>query len=496
MTSNKAIIGLFYVMRLSNFTSLLAAVFCITYVNICGALVTNVVNTTDGPIKGNLNSTVISYLGVPYAQPPVDELRFKAPQPPIPRGKLLEATSFGNVCPQRQTRASGPMSEDCLTLNIWVPNQLTKSAPVAVWIHGGGFTAGSGQEAIQQHRTFTDNDIIFVTLNYRLGALGFMQVPDQALANRGFADMIAALGWLQNNIAAFGGDPSQVTIMGESAGGMAVQSLMTAPDAAGLFNQAIAQSGYATWPLPNKITAQDQAKAIIDQAGGLDAAADKFVDAIKGFHLPSIDDTTLLDQPSTLFAKGQSHPVTYLTGANSLDGSVFQHSGVTTEQFTAMIGESIKPLIGNHMQQGLPLEVSFAKLFGEARYLLASDITAQSQSKAAPTYQYYFDYVPDGYRDNWLGAPHASELPLLFNQGSQHYPDIGLTSKTGKQLRNYWVSFIKTGNPNGNNSVTWPQVDSQGLWLVFNDDQVVVSPAVSNSLTTLKDVWPTLGANQ
>ena len=496
MASNKAIIGLFYVMRVSKFIRLVAAFFCISYVTICNALVTNVINTTDGPIKGNLNNSVISYLGVPYAQPPVGELRFKAPQPPIPRGKLLEATAFGNVCPQRDSRAAGPMSEDCLTLNIWVPKQLTKPAPVAVWIHGGGFTAGSGQDPIQQHRTFTDNDIIFVTLNYRLGALGFMPVQGQPLANRGFADMMAALGWLQNNITAFGGDASQVTIMGESAGGMAVQSLMTAPGAEGLFNQAIAQSGYATWPLPNKSVAINQAQTIIDQTGGLDASADKFVDAIKGFHLPSIDGTTLLDQPSTLFTQGQSHPVAYLTGANSLDGSVFQHSGVTTEQFTAMIGEAIKPLIGHHMQQGLSLEVSFAKLFGEARYLLASDITAQSQSKSAATYQYYFDYVPAGHRDNWFGAPHASELPLLFNQGAQHYPDIGLQSQTGQQLRDYWVSFIKTGNPNGNNNTSWPQVDTQGLWLVFNDDQVVVSPAVSNSLTTLKDVWPTLRATQ
>ncbi len=448
--------------------------------------------TTEGPVKGNKLDGVVQYLGIPYAQPPVDDLRYLPPAPPEPRGELFQALQFGAVCPQSPNRASRDMSEDCLTLNIWASASGADNAPVAVWIHGGGFTAGSGSEPHLNHRVFTDEGIVFVTFNYRLGAIGFMATDNHPIANRGFADMSAALGWLQNNISAFGGDPSNITIMGESAGGMAVQSLMTMPATKGLFKRAIAQSGYATWPLPNVNEAQKIAEDIVAKAGTIDAPAEQLVSAISGFHLPIIDGHTLTDQPSTLFIQGAAHSVDYLTGANSLDGSVFPFSGVTFGQFSQLLGEATNPLVGSHMKQGLSSEVAVAKLFGEARYLLASHTTSLAHSDSANTYKYFFDYVPNGYRAQWFGAPHASELPLLFDAPNDLYPNEGFNSPIGEQLRQYWIAFIKTGNPNRGNLPEWRTVSETNDWLVFGDDGITIQPQITPTLTTLSSNWPTL----
>jgi len=453
--------------------------------------------TSDGPIEGISQANHTAYLGIPYAQPPVGESTWLKPQPPEPRGELLVADQFGNRCMQRANpNASVEMSLDCLYLNIWAPNKPSAPLPVLVWIHGGGFMGGSGSDAEQAAQQFVDNDIIFVSFNYRLGPLGFMAHPKypNEPANRGFADMAAALGWINNNISAFSGDVNNITIMGESAGGMAVQSLMTMPSTRGLFTRAIAQSGYATWPLPSPAEAEKKARMFLDASKLSDSPIESMIASVKGFHLPVIDQHTIAKQPSKAFIDQEAHPVAYMTGGNSMDGSVFPYSGISFDQFAALVGaDSTKKLIAAHVAEGVDsFEIAAAKLFGEARYLVASAVTSDAQALKAPTYRYYFDFVPQGLRSNWHGAPHATELPLIFNTPSQVHSTDVLNHEVAVKMREYWINFIKTGTPNSPGLTPWPSVQSDPSWLHFHDQGAELMNSPTSTLTPLQRQFMTM----
>ncbi|MCJ7745002.1 MAG: carboxylesterase family protein, partial [Actinobacteria bacterium] len=214
-----------------------------------------VAQTGLGKVKGQLGSDgILAFKGIPYAKPPVGELRFKPPQPPKPWSDTLKAAMFGPVAPQKENQigsgSTQEQSEDCLSLNVWTPGIDDKHRPVMVWIHGGGFTFGSGSDEWYEGSTFSERgNVVMVTLNYRLGALGFLYLggvggPDYAESgNLGLLDQVAALKWVRDNIAVFGGDPGNVTVFGESAGSMSVCALMGMPRAKGLFRRAIAESG-------------------------------------------------------------------------------------------------------------------------------------------------------------------------------------------------------------------------------------------------------------
>jgi len=453
--------------------------------------------TSEGPIEGVANISHTAYLGVPYAQPPIDDRTWRKPIPPTPRGELFVADSFSDRCMQRPNPdAKIAMSLDCLYLNIWVPKNNGESLPVAVWIHGGGFMGGSGSDSAHAAKQFVDNGIIFITLNYRLGPLGFMAHPDYSdePANRGFADMAAALGWINNNISAFSGDVNNITLMGESAGGMAVQSLMTMPSTRGLFTRAIAQSGYAAWPLPSTNEARKKANAFIDASKDSSTPIETMIASVKGFHLPVIDKHTIAKQPVTAFVDQEAHPVAYMTGGNSMDGSVFPYSGISFEQFASLLGaEPTKKMIATHVANGSDnFEIAAAKLFGEARYLIASAITANAQMHRANTYRYYFDFVPQGLRPSWHGAPHATELPLIFNVESQVHTTEVLNHKVAAHMRQYWLNFIKTGTPNGPDLTTWPTAQNDVSWLHFHDDSVDLVNTPTPTLTLLQQLFMTM----
>ncbi|MCB1693249.1 MAG: carboxylesterase family protein, partial [Pseudomonadales bacterium] len=229
---------------------------------------TPVVTIDTGKVAGESGSGINVYKGIPYAAPPTGNLRWAPPAPAGRRGETLDATEFGPACPQParpdRGRDFGPQSEDCLTLNVWAPENAA-NAPVMVWIHGGAFRIGNGGAPFYDGRHFADKGIVFVSINYRLGYLGFFAHPaltaqagDAPLANYGLMDQVAALKWVQHNIAAFGGDPAQVTIFGESAGASSVLFLMASPEARGLFARAISESGggfqrprYVSHDLPN-----------------------------------------------------------------------------------------------------------------------------------------------------------------------------------------------------------------------------------------------------
>ena len=321
------------------------------------ALETTVVQTRYGPISGTLSDGVHSFKGIPYAAPPVGKWRWAAPRPASPRPALkvqqiFDATEYGPACVQ-PLRGDEVLetSEDCLTLNVWTDVVGKGKKPVMVWIHGGGFRWGSGRVPGE---VFVQEGAVVVSLNYRLGPLGFFAHDslESETANFGLLDMVQGLQWVRDNISAFGGDADNVTVFGVSAGAMAVNLLMATKTSEGLFHRAIAQSGYTTWPLSRSRNAPD--KELLDWALQPVESAESFAAAMvgeltdvpqtlenlrmldaealvavpSGFILPIVDGRSLQEEPAILFARAQQHKVSYLTGGNSYEGSVMPGAAI------------------------------------------------------------------------------------------------------------------------------------------------------------------------
>ncbi len=461
------------------------------------------VETESGLVRGSSEPGVRAFLGIPYAAPPVGPLRWRPPQPAARWEGVRTAEEFGAACPQ--TGAAEPMTEDCLTLNIWTPDAVSESPglPVMVWIHGGGFRAGSGSDRVSHGDHLARDGVVLVTLNYRLGSLGFLGHPllettDEPWANYGLLDMVAALGWVKRNIAAFGGDPSRVTIFGESAGGMAVHLLMVVPQAEGLFHRAIGMSGYGTWPLPrvrstaspaapvSAPSAEKLAGDIVAQAteGGpvprsaeelRQIPAGRVAQAVGALHLPVVDGTVVPDEPGILFARGAQHDVPFMTGGDSFDGAVMSWAGIPTEEFLGSFGDQLDKLRTLYADDfAASDQLGASRLFGDARYVVAGRYLARQMAQvSSPGYLYYFTFVPAAQRSEWPGAPHGSELAMLFG----HVEDADAL-EVGQTMRAYWTNFARTGDPNGAGLLEWPVYGSPtDEWLVI-DERPDIQPGV------------------
>jgi para-nitrobenzyl esterase len=446
------------------------------------------VMTQDGAYRGFAEQGRVVFKGIPYAQPPLGQGRWAAPESRKKHTGTRDAHELGPACPQSGT--DKPTSENCLYLNVWTPEVDQARRPVMVWIHGGGFRAGSGD--IDGH-VFAEQDAVVVSLNYRLGPLGFFAHPALLTrqANFGLLDMIAALKWVRANIAAFGGDPENVTIFGVSAGGMAVNMLMASPLASGLFHRAIAQSGYSTWPLPRSRFAlqrerlewngQPVARAeslsaelvanvaagtkTLDQLRELDA--DALVGALDGFWLPIVDGVSLPEEPAIVVAHGAHNDVPFITGGNSHEGTVLRGSGSSLDDVKAWFKEStaqVQRLYADDFKLGV--DVAWQRLFGDNRYLLSAHVLASNlQSAVHPTWVYLVDFVPAAYADEWLGTPHGMDAYFLFN--GQHMDDP-LASVMAARMVGYWANFARTGDPNGQGLAKWPAYQSsRAKWMVF-----------------------------
>lgn len=445
------------------------------------------VRIAQGVLQGLVEDTVLSFRNIPYAKPPLGRLRWQPPQAPAAFSGVFDATRFGNICPQRTGDKTVIGNEACLNLNVASPLNIKQDQrlPVLVYLHGGGFIGGSGQLPTSAVKKFVDSDILLVSFNYRLGALGFFAHPlleENKGANFGLQDMVMALAWIKANISAFGGDPSRVTIMGNSAGGMAVQLLMVTPEAKGLFSGAIAQSPYGTWPKPRtkrvqplqtspsaealalaivRNTSLSQIeKPILKQLFKL--PAEQWVRAVNGFHLPLVDGITLPEETGVLFSLGKQHPVPYMSGGTSFEGSVFPHSGISSAEIWNIVGthkkqidQLFKPCLEQSEFQGV------SRLFGDMRYLHAAVyLNRQMRRVNQPSYLYFFDYVPEEKYGQRPGAPHGSDFLTLFFE----------PASLGKTLRQYWLNFIKTGDPNGSDMPIWDSVAQEGgAWMVFSD---------------------------
>jgi len=473
-----------------------------------------VVTTSDGTVRGATAGTVNEFLGLPYAAPPTGNLRWRAPQPAAAWTGVRDATTFGPSCPQAPSPFAPPgqFSEDCLYLNVYTPAARSSfgGRPVLVWIHGGGLEQDGARD--YDGTKLAADGVVVVTINYRLGALGFLAHPalasHGAAGNYGLMDQQAALRWVQRNIARFGGDPGNVTIAGQSAGGLSVLAQMVSPGARGLFQRAIVQSG--TFALNQRplavaeaagetfataVGCADQSAACLRSAPVSDLVANF------GVEIPGVVDGAVLTQPiGTALARGQFARVPVINGithdeellfvdglkltvsqgtniplAAPLDGSettyeadIAQALGVSPARAAAIA--AVYPLSANPTR---PDEV-FGLAVSDASFACpALQVDRQTAARGVPTYAYQFnDDAAPGFG---LGqATHGAELPYLFD-----LPNSPVVLNAGQQalaasMRTDWASFAGTGNPSSR-ALPWPS---------FNGTRVLSLVPLQSQVTT------------
>ncbi|HLL37784.1 MAG TPA: carboxylesterase/lipase family protein [Streptomyces sp.] len=450
------------------------------------------VATRYGLLRGKTGETAHSYLGIPYAAPPVGSLRWKPPSPPARWSGVRDATTPGNPCMQQPSSTPwgnlagpGTPSEDCLYLNVHTPAQPSpRQRPVMVWIHGGGFTVGSGS-FYDGGTLAAKGDVITVHLNYRLGAFGYLAHPGLAAesprglsGNYGLLDQQAALRWVRDNIAAFGGDPGNVTVFGESAGGGSVCQHLVSPAATGLFDRAIAQSGCG-FPLPTQGSQQNNGKAWADTIGCADVACLRAKSAAEllaasarptARWVPNVDGAILPSQVTDALESGRLHRVPVLQGTTADEGrltvaTTYDLAGrtLTPEGYPAAVralyGDRTDTILARYplSEHGSPAEALGAVLT-DSQFACLQSRTAGLMAEHTRSYQYEFadrhsmDYLnlPVGFP---LGAPHGSEIRYVFGGVTGPPAQTALSEK----MLGYWTNFARTGVPYAANAPRWPQ---------------------------------------
>jgi para-nitrobenzyl esterase len=477
-----------------------------------GAAQAHVVRTDLGAVAGVTAGPVESFKGIPFAAPPTGDLRWRPPQPAPHWTGVRRASAFGPICEQQQRGAAPPpMSEDCLTLNVWRPAGAHPGArlPVMVWIYGGAFIYGSGSSPIYDGTQFARRGVVLVTFNYRLGRFGFFAHPaldggPGPLGNYGLMDQIAALKWVKRNIAAFGGDPGNVTIFGESAGAISVNYLMASPAGRGLFAKAIAESGFGRSrpkPMRGERSAEsfDVAFATAHGVTGSDAAAAAALRALPtavlnaapgglgdpGLPSPMLDGQIVTESIAEAFARHHEAPVPYLEGGNSYEASLFPRAADFPGPVIARAGDPAKVIAvyGNAAPAEVARELTTDTLITEPNRLLARDMASQG----LPAYVYRFSYVPAAARPTSFGAAHGAEVVYVFDNLPDHPLDIGPRTipaalpadrKISRALHAYWIAFARTGRPGAAGGPAWPRYTLAGdALLEFGADGVNVRHA-------------------
>jgi para-nitrobenzyl esterase len=476
------------------------------------------VTTAQGKAAGKLirNGSQKAFLGLPYAAPPVGELRWKAPQPALSWQGVRDATKFGSRCEQWHIwddyifQDAGP-SEDCLFVNVYAPFKAkpTSKLPVMVWIHGGGFIAGSGSEPRYSDSPLVDKGIVLVTLNYRLGVFGFLATDDLATENGGHAgnyglmDLVAALRWVKANIGAFGGDANNVTIFGESAGSFAVSALTVAPSAQGLFQKIIGESGAlfnGTIPMGNldQRRKSDQLWATATGATTLaelrSLPADKILDAAKnskGVGFSPVVDGQFLPQsePEAYAADRQAHVPAMIgwnhderTGTLSKDMTAEKWKAYATEHYGAGASSFLQAFPGDTDEQAIRSadDLTTAQFIGLATWRW---VEADAATGKIPVYRYSFDQPSPPERLHPIArAFHSAELEYVFGtldvrHGATWRPE---DRKLSEQMMGYWTNFAKTGNPNGPGLPNWPRYDTEHA-IIHLKDPITAGPDANRS---------------
>ncbi|MGD0191873.1 MAG: carboxylesterase family protein [Rhizomicrobium sp.] len=482
------------------------------------------VTIPQGMLAGTLDNGITSFKGIPFAAPPVGSLRWRAPQPASAWPGVRDASTFGAICPQAKLSLMArlkphvklPESEDCLTLNVWTPDaRPAAKLPVMVWIYGGYFRSGGAARPVYDGVQLASHGVIVVTLNYRLGWLGFLDLPalaaehpDEPTGNFGLLDQIAALRWVQNNIASFGGDPANVTIFGESAGGMSVNDLMASPLARGLFAKAISESGLGLNTIPTAALAQQAGLAFASKEGAnganvadlaklRDVSADSIIDAQEGSDpAPMVDGKVLTEQVYATFAAGKMAHVPYIAGSNSNEATLMPSTHMTADDLEKPLGDKLPAVRKIYEPDGALSDEEFVhQLFGDALFTAAAQGLASFEAmQGSPAYVYRFGYVAERLRIISSGVGHGGEVPFVFGlSGLGREPGMGtlVSMATPKDqnivalMQGYWTNFAKTGNPNGPGLPQWNSLtpslsqtlvvdDAPKLVLGFRKGQIAV----------------------
>jgi para-nitrobenzyl esterase len=473
-----------------------------------------VVTTAGGQVKGHADGSVYAFLGIPYAQPPVGPLRWKEPQKAAPWSGVRDGATFGKRCAQNANmtlQTASSTDEDCLYLNVWTPTPSAGKLPVMVWIHGGGNVGGSASDPVPfsdgggyfySGASLAGNGAVIVSLNYRLGVFGFFAHPGLAgegskAGNQGLWDQRFALQWVAANIAQFGGDPTNVTIFGESAGSLDVCLHVASPQTPALFERAISESGGCTTHQPTLADDQPQLLALAAQLG-CPAAADAGPDALTclrnvpvatllmdgqsdaglgGPFAPVVDGDFLLDQPRTLYGSGKIAKTPYILGSNMDEGTLFELAATPVSDQTGLdnaitqqfgdAGAAIEQLYPvSEFDGGYPnaYQAALTRIVGDSILVCSTyDSALLAANQGVPVYTYNFDIpvvvpglVGAGPGLLFLGASHGSELPFVFGSSPQFATDMAQAT-VSKLVERYWTRFASAGDPNGGMDLMWPK---------------------------------------
>ena len=477
---------------------------------------------------------------MPFAASPTDELRWRPPAPVEPWSGVRDTTTAGPICIQ-ESRNDVAQSEDCLFLNIWAPDETPELRPVMVWIHGGGYTGGSGSTSLYDGTSFASRDVVLVTINYRLNVFGFLAHPalsaeseHEASGNYGLMDMVASLEWVRDNIASFGGDPDRVTVFGESAGGGAVMSLMLMPQADGLFHRAIAQSNYINgWDrqlresVGDWTSAEAQGVQLAEAVGASGETALPVMRAATATAVkaaartgsgdtfsrtgyvwaPNVDGWTIPADPLLMYETGQQHDVPLITGMNGNEGSLMALGEriVNVDAFESHV-RSVYPGIAetvlDHYQNTTTESVRAAidRLVHDMFFAGPVLTQARTHTKVtSPVWLYHFTRVPPTDLGATMGSHHAAELVYVFGtmtpkQTSPKEAPLGLTTEgdwteTDRQLSEammqYWVRFAATGNPNRGELPQWTEFNESTNYHLVLGDQVEESTELHDPEATI-----------
>jgi para-nitrobenzyl esterase len=458
----------------------------------------SIAKVTGGTIEGVVKEGIASFKGIPFAAPPVGDLRWKAPQPVQPWEGVRKADDFAAAPMQDTTFGASPggsqkISEDCLYLNVWTAaTNSGEKRPVMVWIYGGGFGIGMTSTPMYDGANLASKGVVLVSVAYRLGPFGFLAHPELSKesgtgsGSYGIQDQIAGLKWVKENIAKFGGDPANVTIFGESAGAKSVGFLATAPMAKGLFHRAISESGGAAAPPVLSLKdAEAQGKAYLSKLGAEDIKTARTISAEKiqsetkgmGSFKPVPDGEAVVADPYKSFETGKFNDTPILVGTNSDEGSLFLTQKITRENFEQYIRNKYKVGVEEilkaypHATDAEAIQ-SAKDAIREFSFAWSTWNWARLQSKNGKNkaYVYYYDHRTPASPN---GSSHAAELPYVFgNLGRSGQPG-GLDGSADKALSemimSYWINFARNGNPNSPGLPAWPEFDEKDQKTLFFD---------------------------